>query len=308
MAACLPPKRIAAHVADGVLDGAELLGELPSRDVRAVLIEFPWDAVHRNGAMLSADFNRLIGNANREGTVHNGVQMLNPRSVHIAPGATVQPNVVLDAQDGPVWIDSGATIMAGAVLRGPIYIGRDSRVKIGAKLYEQTTIGPVCKVGGEVEGSIIHGYSNKQHDGFLGHAYLGSWVNLGADTNNSDLKNNYGNVQAFINGRKVDTGQRFVGLFMGDHSKCAINTMFNTGTIVGTNCNIFGAGMPPKFLPSFSWGGADGTVLFDIEKAMAVAAVVMGRRDVAFDARQKAVFEAVCALAAEVEEGSPLAG
>ncbi|HQV31343.1 MAG TPA: hypothetical protein PKV71_05675, partial [Calditrichia bacterium] len=173
---------------------------------------------------------------------------------------------------------------------------------------ENTTIGPVCKVGGEVEGCIIHGYSNKQHDGFLGHAYLGEWVNLGADTNNSDLKNNYGNVTVQLNGHSIDTRERFVGLMMGDHSKTGINCMLNTGTIVGGSCNIYGAGLPPKFVPSFSWGSAEGLSRYNFEKAKALAATVMGRRKVDFDAYQEQLFEGARELAREVEQGTLLGG
>ena len=209
-------------------------------------------------------------------------------------------------ENGPVWIDDGVTVMANAVLEGPLYIGKDSKIKIAAKIYENTTIGPLCKIGGEVEGSIIQGYSNKQHDGFLGHAYLGSWVNLGADTNNSDLKNNYGMIQALLNGEKVDTGSQFVGLMMGDHSKSGINVMFNTGTIVGTNCNIFGAEMPPKFVPSFSWGGAAGFAEYQFEKAINVAKTVMSRRKVEFTKNDRHLFENVHQLAEKLEKGSPV--
>ncbi|MFQ5584711.1 MAG: hypothetical protein ACE5GL_09785, partial [Calditrichia bacterium] len=210
--------------------------------------------------------------------------------------------VVIDAENGPVWIDEDAVIMANAVLEGPIYIGKKSRIKIGAKLYENTTIGPVCKIGGEVEGSIIQGYSNKQHDGFLGHAYLGSWVNLGADTNNSDLKNNYGMIRVLLNGKPVNSGKRFLGLMMGDHSKTAINTMFNTGTIVGVNCNIFGAGMPPKFVPSFSWGGAEGIADFILDKAMHIAKNVMARRNVEFTHRDEQLFKEVRRYSSKIEK------
>ena len=171
--------------------------------------------------------------------------------------------------------------------------------------YENTTIGPWCKIGGELEESIVQGYSNKQHDGFLGHAYLGSWVNLGADTNNSDLKNNYGIITALVNGEPVSTGSQFVGLMMGDHSKSAINMMFNTGTIVGVNSNIFCAGMPPKFVPSFSWGG-DTKTAYGFEKAVEVAAAVMKRRKIVFSDADMAIFKAVWQKAKTLERGSPI--
>ena len=169
-------------------------------------------------------------------------------------------------------------------------MGNGSSIKIGAKIYEGTSIGEFCKVGGEVEESIIHSHSNKQHDGFLGHAYLGQWVNLGADTNNSDLKNNYGNVKVHVNGDLVDSGSMFVGLFMGDHSKAGINTMFNTGTSVGTMCNVFGSGFPPKYIPSFSWGGAEKMVEHDLSKAVETARQVMARRKKKLTAEHEKVF------------------
>src|SRR5690606_35333529 len=150
-------------------------------------------------------------------------------------------------------------------------IGESSKIKSGAVVYENTTIGSVCKVGGEVECSIIMPFSNKQHSGFLGHSYLGSWVNLGADTNNSDRKNNYSTVKTYLNGRMTDTGSQFLALLMGDHSKSAINTMFNTGTIVGFSCNIIGAGFRQKFISSFTWGGTDISETYDVEKSLTTA-------------------------------------
>lgn len=273
---------------------------------KARLLEYPWETIFRNGEEIVQDYRRLADAGKIAGTVHEGVHILSPENVTIEAGAVVKPGVVIDAENGPVWIDAGALIMPNAVLEGPLYVGRQSRIKIGAKIYENTSIGPVCKIGGEVEESIVQGYSNKQHDGFLGHAYLGAWVNLGADTNNSDLKNNYGIIQVLLNGKPVNTGKRFVGLMMGDHSKCAINTMFNTGAVVGVSCNIFGAGMPPKFIPSFSWGGAEGLAVFNFDKAVELAEIVFSRRNVPFTERDRALFRAVWNLAKRVEAGSLL--
>jgi len=161
----------------------------------------------------------------------------------------------------------------------------------------------VCKVGGEVEASIIHAYSNKQHEGFIGHSYLGTWVNIGADTNNSDLKNDYGNVKVYIDGELIDSGSMFVGLTMGDHSKSGINLMFNTGTVVGVSCNIYGAGLPPKFIPSFSWGGAeDGFVTYRIDKAIEVAKRVMARRKVQFTEIDEKLFRKIFELTQDERE------
>jgi len=168
--------------------------------------------------------------------------------------------------------------MPNAVIQGPCYVGEKSKIKIGAKIYPGTSIGEFCKVGGEVEESIIHSYSNKQHDGFLGHAYLGQWVNIGAGANNSDLKNNYSKVNVYVNGELIDSDSLFVGLTMGDHSKTGINTMFNTGTVVGVMCNIFGADLFSKFVPSFSWGSVRKMTENKLDKALQTARLVMGRR------------------------------
>ncbi len=278
-----------------------------AKDKTPKVMHYLWDLVLQNGAEIVGDYAHHKNKGNISGKISEGVHFAGPREqVCIEADAVLSPGVVIDAENGPVWIDQGAKIMANSVIEGPAYIGKKSIVKIAAKIYENTTVGPVCKVGGEVEESIIHSYSNKQHDGFLGHAYLGSWVNLGADTNNSDLKNNYGKIKVFLNGRPVNTGARFVGLMMGDHSKTAINAMFNTGAVVGVCCNIFGNGMPPKFVPSFSWGGVDSITEYKFEKALEVAKVVMSRRNVNFSHEYRQVFDAVHRLAKNVEEGSPI--
>src|SRR5690606_16982746 len=171
---------------------------------------------------------------------------------------------------------------ANAVSEGPCFIGDHSVIKIGAKSYGQTAIGRWCKVGGEVENSIILGYSNKQHDGFLGHSCLGAWVNLGADTNTSDLKNNYGSVRVLLNGREVNSGRMLLGSLIGDHSQTGINTMLNTGTVIGVSANIFGGGFPPREIPSFAWGGSGGFEPFRPEKAIELARTVTARRGIDF--------------------------
>jgi UDP-N-acetylglucosamine diphosphorylase/glucosamine-1-phosphate N-acetyltransferase len=264
------------------------------------VIEYPWHLVHSNSSEILADFTNFA--PDKGASAGTSVHIINPASVSIAESARIDPGVVIDASDGPVWIDSQAHIMAQATLVGPCYVGKKSRVKIGAKIYEGTSIGPVCKVGGEVEESIIHSYSNKQHDGFLGHSYLGQWVNIGADTNNSDLKNNYGPVRVTINGQEIDSGTTFVGLTMGDHGKSGINTMFNTGTVVGIFSNVYGADFPPKSIPSFTWGGAAGLVEFRLDKALEVARKVMQRRNITMGAaEEKRVIELFNELATERE-------
>ena len=254
-------------------------GSLPERQVETELVGYPWELVLRNGEQIEADFRARIDDFDRRPALPDGVQSVGA-DIALAHDADVKPGVVLDASDGPILIDGGAEIMPLVYIQGPAYIGRNARIKALAKIYEGTTVGPVCKVGGEVEESIIHGYSNKQHEGFIGHAYLGEWVNLGADTNNSDLKNNYGNVKVYVRGEFIDSGQMFVGLTMGDHSKSGINTMFNTGTVVGVCCNVYGADFPPKFIPSFSWGGGSGFEEYDPVRALDTARQVMNRRKV----------------------------
>jgi len=262
---------------------------------KSTLIRYPWDLVNKNASEIKNDFERLNSGAQLHGKVSERAVLLHDTQIHVGRESEIGPGVVLDATKGPIHIGARVTVMPNAVLEGPVFIGDGSTIKIGAKIYEGTSIGEVCKVGGEVEESIIHSYSNKQHDGFLGHSYLGQWVNLGADTNNSDLKNNYGSVKVWVNGELVDSRSPFAGLFMGDHSKTGINTMFNTGTSVGVMCNVFGAGFPPKFMPSFSWGGSDGLAEYDVQKALAMARIVMRRRGIdlteAYGQMLKHIFE-----------------
>jgi len=268
-------------------------------DVKLAL--YPWDFVNNNGSQIKLDFLRLVnkGENNIRGEIYEGVHLINKQSIYIGEGSKIKPGVVIDAEEGPVFIDREVTVFPNAVIEGPCYIGRASKIKTGAKIYENTSIGPVCKIGGEVEESIVHSYSNKQHDGFLGHAYLGQWVNLGADTNNSDLKNNYSNVRVFINDEPVDSGSMFVGLTMGDHSKSAINTMFNTGTVVGLCANIFGAGFPEKYIPSFTWGFGSGMSTYRLEKSFEVAAKVMKRRNIDFTEADKKLLSKIFELTSE---------
>lgn len=304
VAARVHPEQVKPWLTQTGLDTAGLSASLKCREVDVKLFRFIWQLIEENGPEIVADFKRQV-QAGIHGTVDEGVHLLKAEEIYIGEGSRIKPGVVIDAEHGPVWIAENVTVMPNAVLEGPLYIGPNCTIKIAAKIYENTSIGPWCKIGGELEESILQGYSNKQHDGFLGHAYLGSWVNLGADTNNSDLKNNYGIITALVNGEPVNTGSQFVGLMMGDHSKSAINMMFNTGTIVGVNSNIFCSGMPPKFVPSFSWGGDTSTV-YGFDKAVEVAAAVMKRRKVAFSDADMAIFKAVWQQAKTLERGSPI--
>jgi len=248
------------------------------------MIEYPWDLVRNNGDEIAKDFQTLVDGSRPliNGNVYDGAHLPNMGNIFIGENSEIKPGVVLDAENGPIYIGKNVVVFPNAVIEGPCFIGDNSKIKIGAKIYENVSIGEVCKVGGEVEETIIHSYSNKQHDGFLGHSYLGSWVNLGAGTNNSDLKNNYGSVKVTINDKEIDSGSMFVGLTMGDYAKSGINTMFNTGTVVGVCSNIFGSGFPEKYIPSFAWGGAEGFEAYNLEKAIEAAKKVMQRRNVEF--------------------------
>jgi UDP-N-acetylglucosamine diphosphorylase/glucosamine-1-phosphate N-acetyltransferase len=271
---------------------------LPVEEIDGTFIRYPWDLVHHNSAQIRSDFAFFNRGGQILGKIYPNVTLLEEKNIYIAPGAKIKPGVVLDAEDGPIYIDQGATIMANACLQGPAFVGAKATIKMGAKIYEGTSIGEVCKVGGEVEESIIHSYSNKQHEGFIGHSYLGQWVNLGADSNNSDLKNNYSTVKIYVNGEMVDSGLLFVGLIMGDHAKCGINTMFNTGTVVGVMSNVFGAGYPDKFIPSFTWGGIESMETYEIDKALEVARRVMARRKMALSAAQEKMLRQVFEMTA----------
>ena len=276
---------------------------LPRVEVEVEMISYPWDLVQRNGAQIRQDFDwieRKTRGKKIRGKLSKGVYLVAQDNIMIGEGSTVKPGTVLDGEEGPVYIGKNVNIFPQATIIGPAFVGDNSWIKVGAQIYENTSIGPVCKVGGEVEASIIHGYSNKQHAGFLGHSYIGSWVNLGADTNNSDLKNNYGTVKVSLGSEVIDTGLQFVGLTMGDHSKSAVNSMFNTGTVVGVCSNIFGSGFPPKYIPSFSWGAAGETfTTYATEKAIDVARRVMARRKIEMTAIEEKIFREIFNLTRE---------
>ncbi len=265
-----------------------------TEEIEDALFTYLWDLVYLNGKEIERDLTRLSYLHPFTPPDSGAVHVLGDR-VFVEGEVTLDPFVTLDARHGPIILRSGAKIMSHTYIQGPAVVGRNSLIKVGAKIYEGTTIGPVCKVGGEVEESIFIGYSNKQHDGFIGHAYIGEWVNLGAGTNNSDLKNNYGEVKVQLPHGRVSTGLTFVGLMAGDHVKAGINSMFNTGTVVGVGTNIFGHGFPPKWVPSFLWGGYEGFVEHDFEKFLTTARRVMARRKVeltpAYEAMLRKLYE-----------------
>lgn len=278
----------------------EDLSDLSVLNIEVKTVKYLWDLISENGEQLSFDI-EFITWQNKSYITPKGftaVNFVNPEQISVGKEVNIKPGVVIDATHGPVLIDDNAFIFPNAVIEGPVYIGKNSKIKIGATIYENVSIGNVCKIGGEVEDAIILPYSNKQHSGFIGHAYLGSWVNLGADTNCSDLKNNYSTVRVILNGKSVDTGLQFLGLMIGDHSKSAINTMFNTGTIVGFAPNIFGDGFPDKYIPSFSWGGSDNISTYDLIKGIETAKIVMKRRDIDFSTEDEKLFRYIFDLTA----------
>ena len=256
-------------------------------------IKNTWDIFSLNDKAIQQDFD-LITEARTSQPIPEGVQAINPENIFIEEGAKLT-FATLNATNGPIYIGENAEIMEGVVVRGALAMCENSVLKLGVKIYGATTIGPFCKVGGEVNNSVLFGYSSKGHDGFLGNSVIGEWCNLGADTNNSNLKNNYAEVKLwdYNTGRFTKTGLQFCGLMMGDHSKCGINTMFNTGTVIGVSVNIFGSGFPRNFVPSFSWGGASGFTEYKTSKVFEVAEVVLQRRGITFDAKEKAILEHV---------------
>ncbi|MFO1096551.1 MAG: putative sugar nucleotidyl transferase [Planctomycetaceae bacterium] len=272
------------------LDGGQLVDELSriaaSRrrvELAGTLIEYPWDLVSRNSQMLREDFARRKRNCGRVTGDPQVVIQGNPGDVYIDPAAAVDPFVVIDARHGPVWIDPGARVLPFTRIEGPAYVGRNAQL-FRAHVREGTTIGPVCRVGGEIEESILHGYVNKYHDGFLGHAYVCPWVNLGALTSNSDLKNDYSSVRVPLTGTPIETDSTKVGCFIGDHTKAAIGSLFNTGTSVGVMSMLLPDGeLLPKHVPSFTWHryGRLETPEDVLERGIAAARIAMSRRDCA---------------------------
>lgn len=258
-----------------------------------IQVKNTWDIFSLNDKAIRADF-ELITEGRKSQPIPETVNCVNRNDIFVEKGAKLT-FATLNASTGPIYIGENAEIMEGVVVRGALVMCEHSVLKLGAKIYGATTLGPYSKVGGEVNNSVLFGYSNKGHDGFLGNSVLGEWCNIGADSNNSNLKNNYAEVKLwnYETGRFAKTGLQFCGLMMGDHSKCGINTMFNTGTVVGVSANIFGSGFPRNFVPSFSWGGASGFTEYKTNKVFEVADVVMKRRGIEFDEREKQILEHV---------------
>jgi len=252
-------------------------------DEEIIQVKNTWDIFSKNEKAIQEDF-ALITSERTSLPIPKTVNVINPENIFIEEGAQLT-FATLNATTGPIYIGKNAVIMEGCLVRGSLALCENAVLKMGAKVYGATTVGPNCKVGGEVGNSVLFQNTNKGHEGYLGNSVLGEWCNLGADTNNSNLKNNYAEVKlwSYEQERFAKTGLQFCGLIMGDHSKCGINTMFNTGTVVGVSANIFGTGFPRNFVPSFSWGGAAGFTTYQLPKVFEVTEKVMQRRNVAFE-------------------------
>ncbi len=259
-------------------------------------VDYTWDIFSKNGEALQADFD-LITKGRKSVPISDTNRLIHPENIFLEEGAKVEHSI-LNATNGPIYLGKDSEIWEGCMVRGALALCTKAVVKMGAKMYGPTTIGPYGKVCGEINNSVIFGYSSKGHDGYLGNAVLGEWCNIGADSNNSNLKNNYAKVRLWNYAtEKFDhTGLQFCGLMMGDHSKTAINTMFNTGTVIGVNSNIYVPGFPRNFVPSFSWGGASGFTTYTPKRAFEAAEVMMARRGVTFDATEARILEHVFEL------------
>ena len=288
---------IAVHVKAKDLDS---LGDASTDGIEEVNIKNPpmrightWEVFSKNGLAINEDFD-LITKDRKSQKLSKTNTVIGEGIVFLEKGAKVEC-AILNTTDGPIYIGKDAEIMEGSVIRGPFALCEGAQVKMLAKIYGPTTVGPFSRVGGEINNSVLFGYSNKAHDGFLGHSVIAEWCNLGADTNTSNLKNTYDTVRLWSYGKQtfVTTNQQFCGLIMGDHSKCAINTMFNTGTVVGVNANIFGSGFQRNFIPSFTWGGTAGHTNYDLKKAVEVAELVYARRHRNMDDVEKDLLSSV---------------
>ncbi len=260
----------------------------------AAMLQHIWNIFSLNGAWIKHDF-ELLTHRRLSMLLPAGVITKKNEQIFLEEGAKIGLGVLLNAGNGPIYIGKNAEIMDGTIVRGPMALGEGAVVKMGAKIYGDTTIGPGCKVGGEITNAVFFANSNKGHDGYVGNCVVGEWCNIGADTNASNLKNNYDKVkiQEDATSRRVSTGLTFCGLLMGDHSKCGINTMFNTGTVAGVSCNIYGGDFPPAYIPSFSWGGAAGFKTYTLDKAIDAANRMMERRDKTLSEAERQVLTAI---------------
>ncbi|HEY5824574.1 MAG TPA: GlmU family protein [Cyclobacteriaceae bacterium] len=274
-----------------------ITGSVKEYQSEVTLVDKIWKIFQNNGAQIKSDF-QLITKGRKSAPISDKhTRTYNEENIFLEEGATTR-GALLNAENGPIYIGKNAFIHEGAIIRGPFALCEGAHVNMGAKIRGDVTIGPFSKVGGEVSASVIFANSNKSHDGFLGCSVIGEWCNIGADTNTSNLKNNYDTIKLWNYGKQefIDSGLQFCGLMLGDHSKCAINTMFNTGTVAGVSSNIFGEGFPRTIIPSFSWGGPNGYATYQLTKAFETASKVTARRGVTFDEVDKQILTKVFEL------------
>jgi len=257
-------------------------------------LQRPWDIFRYNQQEIISDFAQVTKGRESESISDPFTKVYHPENVFVEKGASIKA-ALINAENGPVYIGKNAIIHEGALVRGALALCENAEINMGAKIRGNSTFGPSAKMGGEINNAVVFGFSNKGHDGYLGNAVIGEWCNLGADTNNSNLKNNYSEVKVwdYEHEKLIPSGLQFCGLMMGDHSKCGINTMFNTGTVTGIAAIIFGGGFPQKFIPSFTWGGVDNHDTFQLEKMLELAENVMTRKLQDFTREDKAIFEYV---------------
>ena len=256
---------------------------IPRVELDVPLVSYPWDLLYSLETEITNDIAFLAAKtkSSKKGKgIHRNAVLIGRKNIFVGKKSEVGPGVVLDASDGPIYIGQGVKILPNAFVAGPATIGDGTLVKAGARIYGHTSIGPVCKVAGEIEHSIFQSHANKAHDGYVGHSFIASWVNLGAGTTTSNLKNTYGSIKAVIDGKSIDSGRMFLGLTAGDHVKTGINATLDTGTVIGVSSNMFGTSLPPKSIPSFTWGSDGELGTYDCERAVGVAEKVMARRSV----------------------------
>jgi UDP-N-acetylglucosamine diphosphorylase/glucosamine-1-phosphate N-acetyltransferase len=271
-----------------------IAGKVNEYQREIILIDQMWKIFQHNGNQLVADFQLITKGRKSEAILDKHTRTYNEQNIFIEPGVKIW-SAILNAENGPIYLGKNSQVQEGAMIRGPFALGEGSVVNMGGKMRGDVSIGPGCKVGGEVSASVFFANSNKAHDGFLGCSVIGEWCNFGADSNTSNLKNNYEKVKLWSYAKNgfIDTGLMFCGLMMADHSKCGINTMFNTGTVTGVSSNIFGDGFPRNIIPSFAWGGAAGFTTYQFEKAMHTAQKAMERRDIPLTELDKEIYKIV---------------
>ncbi|OGC94810.1 MAG: hypothetical protein A2W25_02995 [candidate division Zixibacteria bacterium RBG_16_53_22] len=285
----------------GLLHQGDILRDIGNsfykKETKGKAVNYLWDLVNLNGKLIDLEFGDFKSKSSNSRKAYPGAHLIDRKKIFVGPGVVIKPQVTIDASEGTVIIEKGTVVEPLTFIKGPVYIGPDCRI-VGGKIREGCSFGPVCRVGGEVEETIMLGFDNKYHDGFLGHAYLGEWVNLGAMTTNSDLKNNYSQISVHVDGQSVNTGQLKVGCFIGDHTKTGIGTLLNTGISIGFSCNLYGGTLfGDRHIKSFSWGTPGNLVEYRLDKACETAAASMKRRNMAFGDIERRLFAEIHGLA-----------